>query len=248
MQKSKVLVALLASCLAGLTQADTGASFIANLEGTITGEAPVDDESALPERDGYGGYGVSLDWPGTSFHTDRFTRYGWASYVDGYDPMVAGIFITGGWMEGSISFPNSAVGFAVTFGNGSITYTLLPGATLTFGGSWQTNWVMEQEGAFGSYELTLRTWEGDNVDVVSETLLSRRGSFDHGSSGFYDTASFSFTNDTNVPIERTFVLNGYLSLQAVPPAVTPVPEPQTYAMMLAGLTALSFVGRKRLNG
>lgn len=245
MKNTKVLAALLLSSLVGVAQAASSAGIFAHFEGSISGWSPVDGDNGpeypWPEVDGYGGYGANVDWPGNSFSGFEYFRYGWSSWWEGDDPFWAGISVAGGRLNASLSFPSGAVGTAATFGDGSVTYTVLPGATLTFEGSWGTNWLLEGN-VSGNYSLSLTVSESVYGEGPSQTLLSSHQSF---SSGAVDDAfgqvSFSFTNNTDYAIDKSFVLSGSLYFNAAQPPITPVPEPQTYAMMLAGLTTLGKV-------
>lgn len=257
MKKAKALAALLVSCLAGLAQADTTASIYSNFYGTISGWNPVDDDNdpdngpyyPEPYIFGYGAYVANLSWPGHTVYDYREEEYGWGVYEDGYG-MVASMGVNGGYLNSSISFPSTTTGSAQTWGSGITTYTLLPGTTVTFSGYWGVSWNSEHNDLSGTYFLSLQTWEEPYpTDATPATLLSMEGSFNSlGGDGLYREAEFSFTNNFDVAIQRSFLLGGALSLQAVyiPPAVTPVPEPHTYAMMLAGLAAVGFVGRRRV--
>lgn len=166
-----------------------------------------------------------MEWPGHWAYGYNEEQYGWGYYEPGYGPRMAGIGINGGYLDGSVSFPDTATGSAATWGTGVVTYTLLPGTTLTFSGDWGASWLLMQPGLSGYYDMTLRTWEAPyQVPETLATLLTRNGSFSSdGYGGFSEGASFSFTNDTDTILERTFALEGYLLVNGnyVPPAVTP---------------------------
>ena len=63
--------------------------------------------------------------------------------------------------------------------------------------------------------------------------------FTFGSGETSGTFSF-FANDLSVTAGQTVAVTGTIMSQ-----VTPVPEPETYALMMAGLGVLGFVGRRR---
>ncbi|MFM2057203.1 MAG: hypothetical protein RLY71_1588 [Pseudomonadota bacterium] len=68
--------------------------------------------------------------------------------------------------------------------------------------------------------------------LTSSTSTSHTLSYSYTGVGTVDTSSFGFT------------IAGQ-TLPVAPGSITPVPEPETYAMMLAGLGALGFMGRRR---
>jgi hypothetical protein len=242
---------LLWAAFAGFAQADTGATLYMQFGGTITGWNPPDDDNdpdngpfyPEPEVDGVGGYAVSLQWPGHSFNGARQDQYGVPLHEPGYG-FVAGAAVIGGYAASSISFPSTATGSAQTFGTAVSTWTLLPGVTLTIDGNLAGTAFFEDRNTRGAYSLRLTTREDETV----ETLYALDGTWDTlGLGEFGDEFAYSFTNSTDLPIHRTFSISSFLSLDAdyVPPAVTPVPEPQTYALMLAGLAMLGLLGRRR---
>ena len=64
-----------------------------------------------------------------------------------------------------------------------------------------------------------------------------------GSAGTF-ALSQQFNASSTVPMEWTLATDGNLSYGAV---AAPIPEPETYALLLAGLGMLGFMGRRRLN-
>jgi hypothetical protein len=71
-------------------------------------------------------------------------------------------------------------------------------------------------------------WQIDAYGSATSHLLS----YSYAGTGTIDTSSLGFTvSGSNNPV--------------VPSSVAAVPEPETYAMMLAGLGALGFLGRRR---
>jgi len=73
------------------------------------------------------------------------------------------------------------------------------------------------------------TWQ---IDASLGTARSHLLSYTYTGTGNIDTSSLGFTIQGNTnPV--------------APSSVAAVPEPETYAMMLAGLGALGFVGRRR---
>ena len=82
--------------------------------------------------------------------------------------------------------------------------------------------------SFGSSLAGGKVWS----ITSGSTLGSHTLSFDYTGTGSVDTSSFGFTvQGSTAPV--------------VPTTVAAVPEPETYAMMLAGLGALGFLGRRR---
>jgi hypothetical protein len=242
---------LLWAAFAGFAQADTGATLYMQFGGTITGWNPVDDDTDPdngpyypgPEVNGLGGYAVNLQWPGHNVNGYGEQQYGVPLHEPGYG-IVADAAVIGGYSAASLSFPSTATGSARSFGTAVSTWTLLPGVTLTIEGNLAGSAFFEDENTRGAYSLTLTTWESETF----ETLYALNGTWDTvGHGDFGDEFAYSFTNSTDLPIRRTFSIASSLSLDAdyVPPAVTPVPEPQTYALMLAGLAMLGLLGRRR---
>lgn len=75
--------------------------------------------------------------------------------------------------------------------------------------------------------------DGTMISILTSSTSSNHTlSYSYTGSGTVDTSSFGFT------------VAGQTS-PVVPSSITPVPEPETYAMMLAGLGALGFMGRRR---
>jgi hypothetical protein len=52
-----------------------------------------------------------------------------------------------------------------------------------------------------------------------------------------------YSNDTDMAVTKMLVIGAFVQGESVP--VTPVPEPETYAMLLAGLGVLGAVARRR---
>lgn len=241
---TKEWAALLLAGAAGLAQADTNANLFMQYGVTITDWNPVDDDHdpdngpfyPEPVVNGLGGYAVNLQWPGHDVNGFREEQYGVPLIEPGYG-FVAGTAVIGGYAASSISFPSTATGSAQTFGTAVSTWTLLPGVTLTLAGDLAGRAFLEDENTRGAYSLRLATWEDDQVD----TLYALDGTWDTvGPGEFADTFSFSFTNGTSRPVSRNFSITSRLSGDAR--LVTPVPEPGTFAQLLAGLATLGLLG------
>jgi hypothetical protein len=241
---------LLWAALSAAAQADTGATLYMQYGGSITGWHPPDDDAdpdngpfyPEPQVNGLGGYAVSLQWPGHDVNGYAEAQYGLPLQEPGYG-FVAGAAVIGGYAASSLSFPSTATGSAQAFGTAMSTWTLLPGVTLTIEGNLAGSALLEHEGTRGAYGLRLTTWESDDV----ETLYALDGTWDTvGFGEFGDAFAYSFTNGTDRPLSRTFRISSFLSLDAARlPPVTPVPEPETSVLMLAGLAALGVLGRRR---
>jgi len=247
MTTTKRLAALLlCAASAAPAQADTSAILSLQYGGSIAGwEAQDDTDPGYPEPavNGVGGYDVKLQWPGHTVQGYREEQYGVPLLEPGYG-FVAGAAVIGGYSASSIAFPSTASGSARTFGTAVSTWTLLPGVTLTIEGNLAGNAFLEDERTRGVYSLSLTTWESG----TPETLQALEGTWDTvGYGEFGDEFAYSFTNGTDHPVYRTFSISSFLSLEpdAVPPVVTPVPEPETYALMLAGLAVLGLMCRRR---
>lgn len=79
-------------------------------------------------------------------------------------------------------------------------------------------------GAVGSYPLSWTSFSFELPDVASGRIAFRQG-------GTYESANYIGLDTVNVSA-----------------VVTPVPEPSTYAMMVAGLAGIAFLRRKRQQG
>ncbi len=103
----------------------------------------------------------------------------------------------------------------------------------------------------GKYNFQLNL-SGQNFILGDLTLNGTKANF-----GQYGNFSFGFLEGTdNAPFVLKIVGNnpistiqaaysGNLTVTKVPGAAPPVPEPETYAMLLAGLAGIAFVAKRR---
>jgi hypothetical protein len=117
----------------------------------------------------------------------------------------------------------------------------------TYSGS--AMWTFQQP-----FDLSFTTWitGTENVDFTltgpggsstfSYVLASATGG--HQTHAFSDLAAGSYTFSYTAAVSKDSTFSSKLVSSITP--VTPVPEPQTYAMLLAGLGVVGVMARKRL--
>lgn len=241
---TKDLAALFLVGVAGLAQADTGSTLFLQYGVTITGWNPVDDDHdpsngpfyPEPGVGGFGGYGVDLRWPGHHVSRHAEDQFGVPLFEPGYGYVASDAFI-GGYSASSLSFPASSTGSAQTFGTAVSTWAVLPGVTLTLSGNLGSSASFEAGSTSATYDLGLITRQDDSTT----TLYDVHGSWTSpGFSEFGDEFSFSFTNRGDAVVYRSFAITSSLSVDAG--AVSPVPEPGNWGLMLAGLATLGLLG------
>ncbi|HEY9238530.1 MAG TPA: flocculation-associated PEP-CTERM protein PepA [Burkholderiaceae bacterium] len=132
---------------------------------------------------------------------------------------------------GGATFGFDAGGNAVETASGEVT--LASGSLLAGGGSTLPDAASGKFYAFAGASLDF------NIAQGAEGFFA-------APNPFYDIAltTFSNTPDTVTPFSNGFYITqggGKISFSPV----TPVPEPETYALMLAGLGAVGFVARRR---
>ena len=85
---------------------------------------------------------------------------------------------------------------------------------------------------------------GTYFDVVETLPTSSVSSHDIAMNGVLDTElQADFTNASSASAQRILVASAFA--QGTGPSVSPVPEPETYAMLLAGLGLMGAVARRR---
>jgi len=96
--------------------------------------------------------------------------------------------------------------------------------------------------------VTIDLAPGNNIDFTGAWLgsqaltLSPNGTFETG----FITSAGPFNGSVTLKVTGTTDAgNGVFSSYSGTINITPVPEPETYAMMLAGLGALGFLARRR---
>jgi hypothetical protein len=153
-------------------------------------------------------------------------------------------------MLGSATAPQLDLSFTATTGAAGGGNVFLYTSDTDFVSSGSFLLALGGTNSGGSGTVTGRAWGGTNNTALSfsganlfGTLVGQSSaSFSNSVSGAFSSAVNPYSLTTGVAINRTTAgtSTGDLNLQ-----VTAVPEPETYAMLLAGLGAMGFVARRR---
>jgi hypothetical protein len=248
----KYLASLLLVCLSSIAQAAPSASFWMSYDAAISGWNPVDEDND-PDNGphypdayafGFGGYVVNYTRPGGGLVMGYRDEEGGMPYFGPDVPYShAGITIGGGATYGYLTFESGSVGSARVSGVGQNVFTVLPGVTVTLNGYLSNSWNLEADNAF-TYSIGLVTYDFNARNIEYAPLFGRSGFIEGASSdGEYVPFSFSYTNTSDAEVMRGFNISAYYDLEGA--IAAPVPEPETYAFMLAGLGVFGFTARRR---
>lgn len=199
---------------------------------------------------------------------DPFTESGFltkASFANGGSAVVSQLNALNGYgiyglftITGTAS--QSGAGFAATFQTASLTLWIDPGQDTTLGFVGNTAAATAGTGedyAIANYTLQsgeARVFAGlanGDFDTVLNVSLTDNGtamdgeSFFSGPRPFYLFENFGGNTQTisGASLSSSFVAN--VTGAGTEIFLAPIPEPETYALMLAGLGALGFVARRR---
>jgi len=157
---------------------------------------------------------------------------------------------------GGIDVENSTIALQVTAHTGYV----LSGFNLTEGGDFfhfGAPGVMSGVSAGGQLRVTPLPGSTQSASITAGGPFAANSFLDFGTSNWSASASVTPVANTtvaNVSIQNilaAYVVNGlgYAFIEKkeafLTVGVTPVPEPETYAMMLAGLVAIGFLARRR---
>ena len=156
-------------------------------------------------------------------------------------------------MIGSAAAPQLDLTFSATTNTTTASNVFLYTSDTDFTGTGSFLLALGGTNSGGSGTETGRAWGGTSNTALQFSGANLLGSVSGLSGSSYSgTTSGSFTSAVNpysltigVAISRSTpgTSTGDLNLQ-----VTPIPEPETYALMMAGLGAMGFVARRRKQG
>lgn len=151
--------------------------------------------------------------------------------IDGFvfNPTMDSIDISpSGWVGNGPAHSGSFA--ALNNSNGAAELKLLDGGTFAFESLWLKGWDSED-----THSFVIRGFlGGTEVGSVGGSLAFSWAKY---------VGSFSSIDKLTIEVEEidTFLVDDIV----VTPLTSPVPEPETYAMLLAGLGLLGFVARRR---
>ncbi|MDB5820838.1 MAG: hypothetical protein JWQ11_4478 [Rhizobacter sp.] len=186
---------------------------------------------------------------GTTLAADAGLNSSYSLYVmfSGAGTLSGSIPVTGGSISAgsfsSLTYSLYAVNSTTSFTPTSVSFGSNPAATATLlgTGSLGTGNGTVTSGTTGSAVTSA------GATVSNTSFLANSGSFFAAPVPFYDLAFATFSNtSTQIVSSGTgfSIVNGGGALNF---AVSPVPEPSTYALMLAGLAVVGGVARRRKN-
>ena len=152
--------------------------------------------------------------------TGSFTWNPNSQQIELWDITMSSVFVGGTWNEASPSRYSNEVGNN-TAGTNSTT------AWVRFGGKGSQN---------GNYSFSFYLSDFSALDVTGSRLDLKSDS----QTGYFVECENGCTN-----LRYPSVTRPYLSSVSTVPDVTPVPEPETYALMLAGLALLGGAAHRR---
>jgi hypothetical protein len=113
---------------------------------------------------------------------------------------------------------------------------------LTGGGNCEADLRVDFSTAVNSLSFVTSGWHsGDHIDVNVYSGASLLGTVGHSSNGLVDLSAFSLV--TSIYLDDSSIGGAGMAYDHF--IFAPVPEPETYAMLLAGLGLLGFMARRR---
>ena len=110
------------------------------------------------------------------------------------------------------------------------------------GGSCEADLRIDFSTAVNSLSFVTSGWHsGDHIDVNVYSGASLLGTVGHSSNGLVDLSAFSLV--TSIYLDDSSIGGAGMAYDHF--IFAPVPEPETYAMLLAGLGLLGFMARRR---
>jgi hypothetical protein len=176
--------------------------------------------------------------PGADFSTPSSLVLSGGSMLDNFSPAVEKRTVGSSWATWpgqpgsngmSVYYSMGAPSVMMDFAGGIVLQAGLPVPVDAFG-------MFIQPNAFSTYDITLQLAGGQ---MVTQSVDGNGGAMFFGWTGLAVT-SFTVSADPGA--------SGFAFGQFYEGHTAPIPEPETYALMLAGLAAIGFVaGRRRAN-